>query len=63
MESAIAREKPIFEEPEIPEVQPGAEEFNLFKREVGRLIAGGHKGRFALLKGNAIRGVWDESAP
>ena len=30
-----------------------------YKREVGRLLAEGCGGKFALVKGNAVIGVWD----
>jgi hypothetical protein len=30
-----------------------------YKREVGRLLAEGHRGKFALVKGNTVVGVWD----
>jgi hypothetical protein len=58
-ESAIANTTPVFTLPDMPEDQPGAAEFNVFKREVARLIAEGHKGRFALIKGDRILSIWD----
>jgi hypothetical protein len=58
-ESAIAGTTPVFTQPDMPADQPGATEFNVFKREVPRLIAEGHKGRFALIKGDVIFSVWD----
>ena len=59
-EAAIAGATPILNEPDMPADQPGAAEFNVFKREVAQLIAEGHKGRFALIKGDCIlSSVWD----
>ncbi len=34
-------------------------EWNFYRREVGRLLAEGHEGRFVLIKGEAIIGIWD----
>jgi hypothetical protein len=58
-EAAIRRATPIFDVPDMPADQPGAAEFNAFKREVPRLMAEGHKGRFALIKGDRIHSIWD----
>jgi hypothetical protein len=58
-EAAIAGSTPVFNEPDMPADQAGAAEFSIFKREVARLIAEGHKGRFALIKGGEILSVWD----
>jgi hypothetical protein len=58
-EAAIAGAAPVFKEPDMPAEQPGAAEFNAFKREVPRLIAEGHKGRYALIQGDRVCSVWD----
>jgi hypothetical protein len=34
-------------------------EWNLYRREVGRLLAEGQQGRFVLIKGEEIIGVYD----
>lgn len=36
-----------------------AVEWNAYRREVGRLIAEGHEGRFVLFKGEEILGIWN----
>jgi hypothetical protein len=41
-----------------PESQLAAE-WNCYRREVGRLIAEGNEGRFVLIKGEQIIGIWD----
>jgi hypothetical protein len=46
---------------ELPESASGplAAEWNVYRREVGRLLAEGHEGRWVLIKGEEIIGVWD----
>lgn len=46
---------------ELPEALPGrgATEWNFYRRAVGRLLADGHEGRWVLIKGEEIVGVWD----
>jgi hypothetical protein len=46
---------------ELPEETEGpiAREWNLYRREVGRLLAEGHEGRWILIKGDEIVGIWD----
>jgi hypothetical protein len=47
---------------ELPPPQPDSplfQEWNLYRREVGRLLAEGQEGRFVLIKGEEIVGVWD----
>jgi hypothetical protein len=47
---------------ELPEGRPDspiAREWNLYRREVGRLLAEGHEGRWVLIKGEEIIGLWD----
>jgi hypothetical protein len=38
---------------------PIAREWNFYRREVGRLLAEGHEGRWVLIKGEEIIGIWD----
>ncbi len=38
---------------------PLYQEWNHYRREVGRLLAEGHEGRFVLIKGERIIGIWD----
>ena len=49
---------------ELPEDTDGpiAREWNLYRREVGRLLAEGHEGRWVLIKGDEIVGIWDSGA-
>ena len=47
---------------ELPASKPGeplAEEWETYRREVGRLLAEGNEGRFILIKGQQIIGIWD----
>ncbi len=48
---------------ELPECNPDdsglATESNFYRREVGRLLAEGHAGRWVLIKGEEIIGLWD----
>ena len=48
---------------ELPEWWPGVptEEWRTFRREVGRLLAEGHAGRWALRKGDEVVGLFDEA--
>src|SRR5947209_1504753 len=53
---------------ELPEPPPGDVLFhawNCYRREAGRLLAEGHEGKFVLIKGEEIIGLWDtrEEAP
>jgi len=61
-------EGPVPEEPatipytELPPPQPHSplrDEWNFYRREVGGLLAGGHEGRFVLIKGEQLIGIWD----
>ena len=36
-----------------------AREWNFYRREVGRLLADGQEGRWVLIKGEEIIGIWD----
>jgi hypothetical protein len=58
-ESAIAGGTPIFDIPDIPDGQPLAKEWKAFCSELPRLIAAGHKGRFAVVKGDRVESIWD----
>jgi hypothetical protein len=47
---------------ELPDGQPDspiAAEWNFYRREVGRLLAEGQEGRWVLIKGEEIMGIWD----
>jgi hypothetical protein len=47
---------------ELPEGKPGDalyHEWNLYRREAGRLLAEGHEGKFVLIKGEEIIGIWN----
>jgi len=51
-----------FAEPDLPPATPGspfAEEWELFRSEVGNLLADGGRGRFALVKSGQPITVWD----
>ena len=45
--------------PDLPPDDPLAPEWSAFKRQVGRLLAEGHEGRFALVKGGEVINLWD----
>jgi hypothetical protein len=54
--------RPTIHYTELPEDtsnQPSAKEWNFYRREVGRLLAEGHEGRWVLIKCEAIIGIWD----
>ena len=38
---------------------PNSAEWNFFLREVGRLLAEGHEGKWLLIKGEVVEGMWD----
>jgi hypothetical protein len=47
---------------ELPEDTSGgplATEANFYRREVGRLLAEGHEGRWVLIEGEKIVGIWN----
>ena len=47
---------------ELPDGRPDspiAREWNFYRREVGRLLAEGHEGRWLLIKGEEIIGIWN----
>jgi hypothetical protein len=45
--------------PDLPEGDALAAEWRAYKREVGRLLAEGQVGRFALVRGDAVVSLWD----
>lgn len=50
---------------ELPEDTSGgplAQEWNFYRREVARLLAEGHEGRWVLIKSEEIIGIWDTEA-
>src|SRR4051812_337473 len=58
-------EPPTIHYTELPEGRPDSplyQEWNFYRREVGRLLAEGHEGRWALIKGEGIVGIWDTEA-
>ena len=50
---------PWNELPEDTSGKPGSVEWNFYRREVGRLLAEGHEGRWVLIKDEQVVGVWD----
>jgi hypothetical protein len=55
-------ERPTIHYTELPPSRPGdtfAEEWETYRREVGRLLAEGNEGRYILIKGTEIIGIWD----
>jgi hypothetical protein len=58
-------EAPTIHYTELPEDTSGGRgstEWNFYRREVGRLLAEGHEGRWVLLKGEEVVGIWDTEA-
>lgn len=45
--------------PDLPEGSRFADEWRAYKREVLRLLAEGHAGRYVLVKGDQVLSVWD----
>lgn len=58
-EVAIVNGTSLENVPDPPESDPLRCEWLTFKREAYRLIAEGHKGRFALIKADEVVSVWD----
>jgi hypothetical protein len=55
-------ELPTIHYTELPEDSSGgvlAAEWNFYRREVARLLADGHEGRWVLIKAEDIVGIWD----
>jgi hypothetical protein len=47
---------------ELPDTEPGskiAQEWDTYRREVGRLLAEGNEGRWVLIKGDQIVGLYE----
>jgi hypothetical protein len=44
---------------EAPPDSPIATEWNFYRRHVGRLLAEGNQGKWVLIKGEQIIGIWD----
>lgn len=44
------------------ETGPLSQEWNHYRREVGRLLAEGQEGKWVLIKGETIVGIWDTAA-
>jgi hypothetical protein len=60
-----ARERPTSHYTQLPPLPPGSlfyTERELYRREVGRLIAEGHEGKWLLIKGEEIIGLFDAEA-
>ena len=56
-------EPPTIHYTELPASRPGealAEEWETYRREVGRLLAEGNEGRYILIKNTQIIGIWDK---
>jgi hypothetical protein len=54
--------RPTIHWSELPEDTSGgplSTEWNFYRREVGRLLAEGHEGRWVLIKGEEIIGMWE----
>jgi hypothetical protein len=57
-----APERPTIPYTELPAAEPDSplyQEWEFYRREVGRLLAEGQEGRFILIKGEDIIGIWD----
>ncbi len=55
-------ERPSIHFTELPESTPDspiATEWNFYRTQVGRLLTEGHAGKWVLIKGEAITGIWD----
>jgi hypothetical protein len=55
-------ERPTIHYTELPEDTRDdqiARDWNFYRREVGRLLAEGHEGKWVLIKGEEIVGIWD----
>lgn len=57
-----AVERPTIHYSELPDARPDSplnREWTCYRREAARLLAEGHEGRFVLIKGEEIIGIWD----
>jgi hypothetical protein len=55
-------ERPTIHWTELTEAAAGsriATEWNFYRKQVGRLLAEGHEGRWVLVQGEEIIGIWD----
>jgi hypothetical protein len=60
--SNVVVERPTIHWSELPAAEPGsraATEWNFYRNQVGQLLADGHQGRWVLIKGAEIVGIWD----
>jgi hypothetical protein len=58
----MSDKRPTIHYTELPPAQAGspiAQEWETYRREVGRLLAEGHEGRTVLIKGDRIVGLFD----
>jgi hypothetical protein len=58
-------EAPTIHYTELREANPDSplyREWNVYRREAGRLLAQGHAGRYVLIKGEDILGLWETEA-
>jgi hypothetical protein len=55
------QDRPTIHYTELGPMEPGllVEEWDTYRREVGRLLAEGYEGRFVLIKGQTIIGIYD----
>jgi hypothetical protein len=44
---------------DLPAGTPGATEWNYYRSQIALLLAEGHEGRWVLIKGQEIIGIWD----
>ena len=61
-EPQLSSERPAIHYTELPEANPDSplyREWNTYRREVRRLLAEGHEGKFVLIKGEEIIGLFD----
>lgn len=59
---AAPRVRPTIHYTELPEDKSGKSgsiEWNFYRRVIGRLLAEGHEGRWVLIEGEEIIGIWD----
>jgi hypothetical protein len=57
-QAAVAGTVPVQRLPQIPPGGPLAREWATYCREVGRLLADGHRGRYALVQGDDLIAVY-----
>jgi hypothetical protein len=59
MTEPFALTVPYTELPDLPPDDVLAQEWLTYKREMPRLLAEGQEGRFVLIKGEEVIGIWD----